>query len=379
MSKLAIVYLDNVPVFQISFNKNTTIKGLKSVLDKYFIQNGLPKSDYTLKFFIKENTEIPIFKDSKYDDRNLQSVWDSIENPQFFIIGFNNKFTGNKDVDMLILKSLDDISIGNLCKINKYLSELCQKLYKDNKFWEDRMRNVVHPYIFVQPKGKNTWHQHYVKFFKYSDNQWKNLIKKILTQVHPDTSISKDGVEYILSLVKPIWNKIKKIPNDQFDDVMREMFWIKDEFQMPLGNAPTLYDHAMSEFISEGKRFFVSYDRKRIIEYLIAEILEISGITARNMQRHRITKEHIKKAILNDYQMMKLFDMESKFLDLKVKDFNQVKLGMYIRYYMGKDTYYFDDADLVDTGSSRTILPDVLSKKTKYTIRDVLEAVRNFK
>ena len=51
------------------------------------------------------------------------------------------KFTGNKDVDMMILKSLDDESMRNLCQTNKYISSLCKKLYRDERFWKDRFEN----------------------------------------------------------------------------------------------------------------------------------------------------------------------------------------------------------------------------------------------
>ena len=46
-------------------------------------------------------------------------------------------FTGNKDVDTLILLSLNDKDLVNVCKVNKNFRKLC----KDDIFWLNRTFN----------------------------------------------------------------------------------------------------------------------------------------------------------------------------------------------------------------------------------------------
>lgn len=295
-----MVMLDLSPIFRLEFTKEEKIKQIKNVITNYFKQNNLNKYDYTIRVFINNNTELLTFNTEKYDNNTLESVWKNIKDPKVIISSYRNKFTGNKDVDILILKSLDDVSITRLCKTNKYLSQLCQKLYKDEIYWEEKMRNVVHPSLIQKPKDK-TWHQYYSSYFTYSDNQWKTLIKKVLTQVHPDTSITKEGLDYLLQLIKPIWNKIKKTPNNEIDEELKDMLSFTPIY-------PNLYNHADAEFKKVSSAFlYKPYDRKRIPEYLIAEILELSGNTARDARRHRINSDFIKKSIQKDEELSLLF------------------------------------------------------------------------
>ena len=44
------------------------------------------------------------------------------------------KFTGNKDVDYMILKQLDDEDLFNTCISNQHLNQLCS----NESFWEER-------------------------------------------------------------------------------------------------------------------------------------------------------------------------------------------------------------------------------------------------
>ncbi len=45
-----------------------------------------------------------------------------------------------------------------------------------------------------------------------------------------------------------------------------------------------------------------------VVEYLIAEILEISGNCAKDNKKHRITPRHMQLAIRNDEELCKLFE-----------------------------------------------------------------------
>ena len=72
----------------------------------------------------------------------------------------------------MILKSLEDEEITSLCKTNKYISGLCKILYKDEFFWENRLRNIAPKSLIGKPKNK-TWHEYYIEFLKYNDDDLK--------------------------------------------------------------------------------------------------------------------------------------------------------------------------------------------------------------
>jgi len=74
MEKLILVYLDKVPVLNVAASKNTTIKEIKKILqDKY------PK--YNIRMYINSVNELKVFDTDKYDDMNLETVFDKMENP----------------------------------------------------------------------------------------------------------------------------------------------------------------------------------------------------------------------------------------------------------------------------------------------------------
>ena len=288
---------------------------------------------------------------------------------------------------MLILKSLDDVSMANLCQTNKYIAGLCEILYKDEKFWEDRLRSVVHPSLIKKPKSKS-WYEYYVRELTISDNKWKTMIKKILGRVHPDTRISKDAVEYLIDLMKPIWNIVKRIPEPELFYILNEMWGelegIKKHFF--LVTTPTkgeILKHIKSEYYSERAGFlFPKYDRKRIIEYLIAEVLELAGNKARDARRITITDGHIDLAIQTDRELADLFGMqyeaEKTANNIKSNDsvnyLDQIELGKYIENETGHGVY-FDDVDLVDERSSKTILSEALINKK---VKNLVSAVKKF-
>ena len=45
------------------------------------------------------------------------------------------KFTGNKDLDFLILQQISDLDLRRLCRVNRYLNSLCN----DENFWMKRI------------------------------------------------------------------------------------------------------------------------------------------------------------------------------------------------------------------------------------------------
>ena len=279
-----LVYVNQTPKEYLAVKKTTTISSIKKYLEKY--------GDVKVQMFVNSKNELKAFTTNQYDDITLESIWKNMNKPKIMLTSYVKQFTGNRDVDMLIIKSLDDETMVSLCRTNKYISSLCSKLYEDEKFWENRLREVVHESLIKKPKNK-TWHDYYISFFKYSDREWGNLIKKVFRQVHPDTGLSQDALNYIVTLIKPIWKKVQRN-----NDV--------ESLQEILGE---IYKHAMRELNNEKGNFYKQYDKKRIIEYLVAEIIELSGNVTRDERRRRIMERDVIRAIKNDKELSEVFGL----------------------------------------------------------------------
>lgn len=136
----------------------------------------------------------------------------------------------------------------------------------------------------------------------------ESYIKGVLHQVHPDTDISNDGIEKVRSLLDPM---IKNFDLGEYPpkDVMIDL--VLDN----IGEIPgELGKHAKSELVKVltkiGDRKEESrsnYIRHVVIEYLLAEVLELSGNEARSQKKKRITDKHIILSVAKDNELNALF------------------------------------------------------------------------
>ena len=73
-------------------------------------------------------------------------------------------FTGDKNVDKLILLNVPDRDLAKVCRTNKYVASLC----RDNNFWMNRVEKTFGPILgsleFIRENylGDNTWKQYYL-------------------------------------------------------------------------------------------------------------------------------------------------------------------------------------------------------------------------
>jgi hypothetical protein len=108
----------------------------------------------------------------------------------------------------------------------------------------------------------------------------KKVVSRILKQIHPDASIDTEAVSWL---------------HEMFQD------YIDKDADTILGLLPgELNKHAKIEYEKKG-------DIEDIFEYLLAEILELSGNCARDQKKMRITAYHMWLAILNDVELAVLF------------------------------------------------------------------------
>jgi len=325
MKKIA-VFLNLKPQEYIQITKKTTIYSIKKFLEKYNYDK--------IQFFVNNKTESKIFEDNKYDKYNLNSVWDKLKTPSIYLektkkelpklsqpsispinksekalVIENIKFTGMKDIDMVILRSLPDESIFNFCSVNKYLSDLCKILYKDDDFWENKFRNTVDPRFMLKEmsselflsKNKETikkineqnnlrkiknlklfpnqiiekpsdksWYEFYKEFFNFGSKyslskgspsssiyfkKWEYFFKSIKKSVRPGiSSFSTEAIKYLKDMILPVREKIRQVPNSDIKEYLK--------------NFEIDYDKIITS-----PAYFRKFHRDLIIEYIVYNLL----------------------------------------------------------------------------------------------------------
>lgn len=126
-------------------------------------------------------------------------------------------------------------------------------------------------------------------------------IKKVLAQVHPTNKLRQDTIEEIKGIVQKLFTKLRALPAYDED--------IQTVLPGELGK------HASGEVarvhIPDRARVAVFHtvdDRhtNTILEYIVAELLELSGNCAHDFHKVIITPEHLKKAIANDPELVQM-------------------------------------------------------------------------
>lgn len=164
------VIVDKKPIFEITINENTSLKDLMNTSNKFLKNRGIITENYSVFLNLNNSEQVPsyVLKDSKY---HYYKIFDEIVEGEA-LISYNKVFTGNKNLDLIILGNLDDKDLFNVCIVNKYANNLCQ----NELFWKNR---------FIQKFGRKAsqykpvnriWKNHYLKVVsdlsKFSDKPW---------------------------------------------------------------------------------------------------------------------------------------------------------------------------------------------------------------
>ena len=146
--KNIVVYVDDVPKFNLILNKYQTIKSLK----KYF-QANYP--NYTIDLYLNSNYKLQVFKTNKHDKNNFESVWNNIDNTSQIHLTKAN-------VDLNLIKTTtQSVKVAHLRK--KYGKDV------DLRKWLENSNN-----IYVGRRGRIFIDG---EIFHYPESQWANPYK----------------------------------------------------------------------------------------------------------------------------------------------------------------------------------------------------------
>ncbi|MDD4930602.1 MAG: NADAR domain-containing protein [Candidatus Colwellbacteria bacterium] len=185
---------------------------------------------------------------------------------------------------------------------DKKIDQEFQKIFSDPKYTVVHYDNMIE-----RSKEQNKMMKVAKEFNSIKNTPFKSLpdiyIKVVLGQVHPDSGITSDGISKVKELLTPLIPKfdLGKYPpkDDRVETVKKNIEEILPE---DLGR------HALSELRRNIARDESLYIRHVVIEYLLAEILELSGNLARDKKKVKITSEFISKAIEGDEELNSFFN-----------------------------------------------------------------------
>ena len=152
-----------------------------------------------------------------------------------------NKFTGNKDVDYLILLNLSDKDLGHFCRINSYAKNLC----KNENLWREKTINRFGAILgskeeIVKDKGEESWRNFYVRLvdlleYLYNMENFHDDLITVKSFLEPrflisDRKLRKD----IKKLMKHVNEESYKFSQEILKNSEWEKSFVKNDFIKPI-------------------------------------------------------------------------------------------------------------------------------------------------
>ena len=168
--KKILVVVDKNPIFEITINENARLQDIMNTSRKFLRNKGIIPDNYSIFLQLNKTTQVPsyVLKDSKY---HQYKIFDKIVDGEA-VLSYNKVFTGNKNLDLMILGNLDDKDLFNVCIVNKYANNLCQ----NELFWKNRFIQKFGDKASQYKPANRNWKNHYLKVVsdlsKFSDKPW---------------------------------------------------------------------------------------------------------------------------------------------------------------------------------------------------------------
>jgi hypothetical protein len=215
---------------------------------------------------------------------------------------------GNKDLDYEILYKLDDYDLGNMCKVNKYMKELC----KSDIFWLNRTVKKFLP-IFKTLVEMKEYKNHYQNDCNFSN--WKSyyidLIKfmKVCYQGNHISFFRKDHYLIFFNIkqqTENLYRKILDFLNNEtfkgFTELENQEFknWLKGDFIHLNSLFQGIINNDKKKVRLSILLTFFEISNFSINEYSVNSFLEFYKKKGAKMLLKRKNNEKIRKKILYD-------------------------------------------------------------------------------
>lgn len=132
------------------------------------------------------------------------------------------KFTGNKDVDMIIFGILDDRELTIACQINKYTKELC----KNDLFWKKRFDKKFGKILTSEEVkvNKGDWEKFYKEFIQslnslnsYFYTSYDRFYSREIKLFRTNCEEEKFYIELLTNpLMTKYFTRLAKIPKSEY-------------------------------------------------------------------------------------------------------------------------------------------------------------------
>lgn len=184
---------------------------------------------------------------------------------------------GYRDIDYHILHYLDDKSLVNVCRVNKYFNNLCQ----EDLFWRRRIEQRINPvYNQEDPFSPLTWKQWYIfwrdKTWYFSIERYKLTPRQAYVLLNTIEGNILPGSEVFLSIPSCLTRVIKK--NDAAATATATMI------NRNMSNFKDIY----GKFIKEGSDEVMIYDLSPCYD-----IIDIALTNGYDVIAHQITNTFI--------------------------------------------------------------------------------------
>lgn len=230
-------YYQNIPIYS-----NATIGEIKKHFNNFLSKLGRNPQLYKIHIFMDRNNSLDIESDT-YDQISLSGMWGKITDGYILLkekqIQRSLGFTGNRDVDEVILNKLDDYDLLHACQTNKYINESCS----DDKFWQRRFKSRS-PDAGKSKRAKPkdiSWRDHYLNEITFGFE--KDITRVNSLGIQPDPNSIKgtwiaivtgyesrlvnrltDSQGFIREGLEDDWNNISEFEKNEYDNNFEKYF-----------------------------------------------------------------------------------------------------------------------------------------------------------
>lgn len=289
------IILEDKSLGMAKFDLKGKIHALREYGELVIKHYNLSIDNYTIDIYLNKSTKLDMEQIGR--DLMIAPYRNLFTDPYIYIHASvqKTKFENlRKDEILYMGLFMDPQTILNLSKTNKRFNQI----FNDN-FWRLKTERDYPGFL----KEKETWKDQFFYLYRLKDRIYQD-VKPILKEIHPGYKISHQGIDLIATLLEPVIYPLMMIRgnNTEFDHKIMEQA-IKNAIPGQLGK------HAWAEYTSTRMGRSQRYEPNtigRVIEYLMAEILEIAGNYARNWDQNIIKTLDIYVSIYRDKEIFDL-------------------------------------------------------------------------